>query len=204
MTHSKELKQYFLEHGILPKWHDKTIADFKNDDEAKRKILKYLENHKDASTKGVGPYLHGDNGVGKTLLMMTSLMYLFTEHRYKVQVVSLSTLVDTFTSSWYDESKKESLDAMKNCHFLGIEEIGKQLDSEKSLKVVTHILETVLRYRLQSNKPTWFTSNIQPGELKNMYNEDIASMMRECSVPILVTGDDKRSDILTRNKKLFT
>jgi DNA replication protein DnaC len=200
---SKELKHYFEQHGILSKWHEKTLDEYHNDEDAKDKILAYLKNHKQASKQGVGPYLHGANGVGKTHLMMTAFMQLFNEHRYKVQVVSLTTLVDIFTSSWYDEGKKALLDSMKNCHFLGIEEIGKQIDSEKSVAIVTHILETVLRYRLQSNKPTWFTSNIDPSEIKNIYNEDIASMLRECSVDIAVVGNDKRKEIYTRNKKLF-
>ena len=45
---NKNLKKLYLSSGILEKWHDKTWADFTNDNEAKKTIQKYLSNYKGA------------------------------------------------------------------------------------------------------------------------------------------------------------
>lgn len=198
---SKELRTYYESIGIPLKWHSKTLDDFTNDREALRVIRKYIKNHKEAFKDGVGFFLTGKNGVGKTHLLMCSFMELFNL-RHSVQVISLSALVDMYTGSWYDAEKREELlQVMIKKHFLGIEEIGKQFSSEKSMDVVTHILEVVLRSRLQHNRPTWFTSNLTASSMKDVYNEDIASMLRECAVPLLVEGNDKRGDYAEANKK---
>lgn len=198
---SKELGNYFSSVGIPLKWHTKTLRDFDNDKEALSTIINYLDKAREAYKEGVGFYLHGKNGVGKTHLLMTSFMQLF-DQRFTVRVISLTELVNLFTSSWYDEDKKEELVlVMSNVHFLGIEEMGKQLSSDKSLEIVTHVLETVLRSRVQNKKPTWFTSNISASSLKDIYNEDIASMLRECALPLLINGDDVRREISKSNKE---
>jgi len=200
---NKEQIKYLEDAGIYKRWHDKKLDDFTKNEEVLRTIKKYLKNSKDAYEDGIGFYLHGPNGVGKTHILMTSFKELI-DKRFTVRVISLTTLIGLFTGSFYNEEKQEQLmTVMKRVNFLGIEEIGKQINSEKSKDMVTHILETVIRYRVQCKKPTWFTSNMKPSAMAEIYNEDIASMLRECSVHLLVDGEDERRTILQKNKKKY-
>lgn len=195
-------KNEFLKNGILPKWHNKKLSDYKNDPQAKESIDKYLKSRDNMLKKGVGLYLWGANGTGKTHLMMTS----FKELRaldYSVKVISLSSLIAKFTAGWYDMAEKRELqNALQRVDFLGIEEIGKEFRSQNS-DLGTVVLDNVLRYRVQMMKPTWFTSNVPPGKLTANYTEDIASMLKECSYPIQVMGKDMRGEQYNKIKEFF-
>lgn len=191
---------YYQYCGIYRKWHTHSFADFTNDTVSKEKVLKYLHSYRKAVKDGVGLFLYGDNGVGKSLLMNLSFMDLI-EKRQKVRIVALSELIGIFTGSWYEEEKRDALDLIRNVAFLGIEEIGKEFrstfqdkDSKNSDLIVT-VLDNILRYRVQNNLPTWFTSNLSPKLIESKYSHDIFSMLKEHCVPIKVTGEDFRNNI---------
>lgn len=200
---SKEQSKILLNCGILEKWHTKTLDDFTNDKRALKIVRDYLDNYKEAVKDGVGFCLYGNNGVGKTLLLNASFKELF-EKRNKVQILSVSSLITKFTDSWYDdESRKKFISLLQNATFLGIEEIGKQIKSERSNEMITHVLDTVIRYRVQRNKPIWITTNIPPKQLRELYSDDIASMLNEVCVPLQIRGEDIRESIREKNIKKY-
>ncbi len=189
---SKELQEMLLGNGILQKWHTKEWEDFTNDNRAKRIVLNYLKEYKEALKDGVGIYMWGDNGVGKTLLLNLLMMDLLLEKRCTVRIISMSTLITKFTGGWYDGDERRTLTSMlQSAQFLGIEEIGKEHTSE----LATTVLDNVLRYRVQMNRPVIFTSNKAASDITTTYSEDIASMMRECCIDLNVKGKDKRIEI---------
>jgi DNA replication protein DnaC len=191
-----------LQSGILPKWHNKTFDDFTNDPESLAKAKKYVRDSETFLKEGVGLYINGPNGTGKTLLLNIIMQELLNKGN-RVKILSLGTLVTRFTSSWYDEDEyKAFYRSIKQSHFYAIEEIGKEYRTETSNLAVT-ALDTFLRLRLQLGLPTLFTSNLLPSEIEARYSVDIASMMREMAVPLKVTGEDFRLTIAAKNKKLL-
>lgn len=196
---------YYLYCGIKSAWHNKRLEDFTNDDSAKRIIIKYLDQSKEMLRDGIGLFLWGANGTGKTHLAMCSAMMLIGSN-YKVRVFSIDEVVDKFTSSWYsDDEKKELNDMLRNTDFLFIDEFGKNVDDEGKAKylpdLVKRVMESVIRYRVQMHKPIWFTSNTDPAFVKEVFSEDIASLLNEAVVPVCVRGEDYRKVIQKRNKR---
>ena len=196
--------KYYLSCGILPKWFDKTFKDFTNEDAMpiKEFVLQYLSNVKDYKKEGVGLYLWGANGVGKSLLLNCAFKELINKG-YKVRIVSFSELITNFANGWYDKTQQEVMSDLKNCDFLGIEEVGKEFQSKESSLAKT-VLDNIYRYRLQHLKPTWITSNAnaQPKNIKVLYSEDIASMMKEGCIDLQVKGNDYREVIRKKIKTL--
>jgi DNA replication protein DnaC len=192
--------KYYLSCGIFKKWHDKTLDDFVNDIDAKKTVLKYLKNHKAYKKDGVGLFIWGANGVGKSLLLNTSFIELINL-RYKVRIVDFSELITSFANGWNDKDDREVLRELKNCDFLGIEEIGKEFNSRES-ELAKTVLDNVLRYRVQNCKPTWFTTNLKPSEIKIRYKEDTYSLLKEACIPVQVLGSDYRDIVREKIKSI--
>lgn len=203
----QKTKDYYIYCGIKAGWHDKFLKDFVNDKEALMVVKKYLRNFEDSVKVGIGLYLWGSNGTGKSHLMNCSFKELISKGQ-KVRIYSMDEIVDKFTSSWYsDEDKKELDNVLRNIDFLGIDEFGKNVDKDGNPiylpDLVKRVMESVIRFRVQMNKPIWFASNTDPKFVKDVFSEDIASLLREAVVPICVRGEDFRKEIQRRNKMRF-
>lgn len=192
----------WLASGILQKWHDKTWDTFTNDAAAKKLLRDYVKRHEEVRRDGTGLFLYGANGTGKTLclnLVMKDLHKL----GYTVRVISLPTLITQFTAGWYDKTEKRDFQKMlQTVDFLGIEEIGKEFKAGAN-ELGVMVLDNVVRYRLQMQRPILATSNTGPKDIKSVYTEDIASMLREFCLPLNVQGEDFRIRIAERNKKKY-
>jgi len=194
--------EYYLLCGIYKRWHNRTLANYDNDDKTLKRVKRYIKNSKTHLDSGVGIYFYGDNGVGKSHLMNAAFKELI-EQKYSVRVISLSDLVTKFAEAWYDDAAKDEFELLKTRDFVGIEEIGKEFRSSlkdadsKNEDLIVTVLDNILRYRLQNCLPTWFTSNLAPSDVKDKYSQDIFSMLKECAVPILVKGVDYRDIVNT-------
>lgn len=202
-----KIKEYYLHCGIKTCWHEKSLDDFTNDPDALLQVKKYIKRCKEFRQKGVGLYLWGSNGTGKTTLMNCAFKE-FIEKRYKVRIFIMDEIVDKFTSSWYsDEEKQELNNILRNIDFLGIDEMGKNVDKDGKPvylpDLVKRIMESVIRFRVQMNKPIWFASNTDPKFVKDVFSEDVASLLREAVIPVCVRGGDFRKEIQRMNKKML-
>lgn len=203
----KKVEEYYIACGIKKGWHGKSLDDHTNDSEALKTVKKYLKGKDKMVELGVGGFLWGANGTGKSHLLNTLFMELI-ERRCTVRVFTMDEIVDKYTSSWYsDQEKKDLYSMLHSVAFLGIDEFGKNVDKDGNPiylpDMVKRIMESVIRYRVQSNKPIWFTSNTDPAYVSEVFSEDIASLLREAVIPIQVKGGDYRKVIMKRNKDLL-
>ena len=200
-------EQYLLYCGIKKKWHDMSIKNFHNDDDALEKVQSYLSKYKEALKDGVGLYLYGSNGTGKSLLMNTLYMDLLLNKDKTVCIVSIEELVDKTTESWYNKSSDNFTERLKRVDFLGIDEFGKNLDKDgnpvRLPDLVKRIVESVIRHRVQMKKPICFASNTDVKYVKDVFSEDIASLLNEAVIPIRVTGEDFRKKIQAKIKDKY-
>ena len=188
--------------GILPKWHEKEFKDFVNDPVTLKKILRYIDKADTNLKKGVGLYLYGSNGRGKTLLMNLSFK-AFLEKGYTVKIISLSSLITKFVAGWYSPEEKRDLQrTLCTVDFLGIEELGKEFRSKES-DLGVMVFDNILRLRVQSNLPIWITSNTPPNEISEKYSIGISSMLLESCVEVPVNGEDFRKAIHELNVREF-
>lgn len=189
--------------GILPKWSDCTWDQFTNDAAAKKRCLTYVEKHSDLKKEGLGLYIHGGNGVGKTTVAMLILMDIFFAKKHSVRAVTLGTLINLQTLGWYDkESREEFTSIYQKPDFLLIEGVGKEHKAgQNDLGATT--LDTVLYYRAQAKKPTIITTVYPPDKIISVYNNDIASLLNEICLVLPIKGDDKRNEIHAAKSKKY-
>lgn len=197
--------EYYLYCGIKLGWHDKTFADYTNDEKALKMVRNYIRKSDEFVNDGLGMYLWGSNGTGKSHLLNCAFKR-FIEKGYTVRLFSMDELVDKYTSSWYsDEQKQDLTKILRDVQFLGIDEFGKNVDlSGEPLPIpdfVKRVIESVVRYRVQMKRPLWITSNTEPKYVKKVFSEDVASLLSEAVVTVCVTGGDFRKTIASRNKR---
>lgn len=202
-----KIEEYYLYCGIKVGWHSKTFSEYSNDKEALKKVQSYLSDYQTNYKDGIGLYLWGSNGTGKSHLMNVAFKELISK-KCKVRIYSMDEIVDKFTSSWYsDVEKKELNNVLRNIDFLGIDEFGKNVDQNGNPiylpDLVKRAMESIIRFRVQMKKPIWFASNTDPKYVKEVFSEDISSLLNEAVVPICVRGGDYRQVIQKQNKKRF-
>lgn len=196
-------KAYLFSCGIYDKWWGKTFDEYENDPQAKAQVLKVLKEARQFLDDGLGLNLHGDNGVGKTHLLMCAMMEMIFRYRFRVRVIPLSELVTLYKEALFNSEREQEYKVLLTCHILAIEEVGKEFSpgSDASKNLIVTALDYTLRYRVQTRRPVWITSNVRPAAIKDIYTNDISSMLKECSIPVKVVGADYREVILSKAKK---
>lgn len=191
--------------GILPRWRTDSVSldNFEGDPDALNSVRDYLANISDLTKKGVGLYIYGTNGVGKTYLLNALFKELLHSGKTSVRIISLSSLITLYAECWGSKEATATYRKLLNTRYVGIEEIGKEFNSERSTLAAT-ALDNFLRHRSQKLLPTFFTSNLVPKEIATRYTDDILSLLKEISVSLLVEGKDYRNSIMKRNKEILS
>jgi DNA replication protein DnaC len=204
MNLSKELQEYLPLVGVSKVWWGKTLSNFKNDKAARDSMLKFDKNWKESLEEGVGAFLYGPPGAGKSHLMNCFMINrLSPKKQATVKVVKFSNIISKFTSTWYDKKEyAEFYEVLRKVKFFGIESLGREFSKTES-ELPVKVFETVLDIRLSNKLPLFITSTLTPKEISDVYSEDCASMLREITKPIRVNGSDFRHNIIKAKTKLL-
>ncbi len=143
-------------------------ASFKNiykDDKARLPIIKYfkefMEEYK-CKKKGKGLYLTGSFGSGKTYLI-TALFNELAKKGVKSALVYYPELLRSLKSS-FKSDYEEKFSYIKKVPLLLLDDIGAENVTPWGRD---EVLGPILQYRMESNLPTFFTSNLTLEELES-------------------------------------
>lgn len=177
----KNLERLYREEGIHPKYAKCRISDFEGDVLAQ--LTKYTENIEQYMGEGMGLYVYGGSGVGKTHMVYG--LYAFFLSIYKdSKVVAFETLLTQMFLSWKDrEARSAFVNMYQKPNVLFIEDFGNELaKADKSSP--SKVMDTVLKTRAMNGKVTIITSQIAPGFISEDYDEALSSLMKEYCFPI--------------------
>jgi len=171
-----------------------TEASFKNlykDDSSRLPIIKYFNefiNHYNDDKKPKGLYLTGSFGSGKTYLI-AALFNEMAKKNIKSVLIYYPEFLRSLKAS-FQTDYTEKFNYIKKVPLLLLDDIGAENCSNWSRD---EILGPILQYRMESNLPTFFTSNLTLEELEN-------------SLSITSSGVDKvkARRIIERIKQLTT
>lgn len=180
---NKKLSQYDVETGDKVAY-DAVVAWAKN-------INTHLEN-------GMGLYLYGPTGVGKTHLAQAALTYILEKNTLS----GLFVTADRYTDMMFDEMRNngELSEGYSDPHLLKY--IRRMFDivvldglgSERSPKdFIRNSLVTLVDNRYEQNLITVITSVLPPQELGRRYGNKLTSILQESCFFIQVEGVDHRA-----------
>ena len=127
-------------------------------------LKKFYDNYK-KDNKQKGLYLHGSFGSGKTY-MISALLNELSKDNYNVIVVYYPELLRSLKESFNNEDYADKIEEIKRCDLLLLDDIGAETVSSWNRD---EILGTILQYRMDNKKSTFFTSNLTLNELENHF-----------------------------------
>jgi len=168
--------------GIYEKYHDATLDKFDGSKKAVKVIRSYME-----ATDGKGLYLEGTNGIGKSYLVCAAFAELIGRGLQVFRVHAQTA------HQWYLDKNREKMKLVSGSYFLCIDDFGKDhFDSPAAAALSAKVWDGILRYRVERNRPTWFTSNIKFEKIESMYGRSLASLMMEAVDVLPVAGKEDR------------
>ena len=153
-------------------------------------IIDYLDHAEANVDRGMGLFLTGPMGVGKTMLAMLVLKDL-VKQGYNCYATTFANTVEAFTSTWGDnEEKKRFADRFMYSDVLLLDDLGQEQRTASRLPQTT--FDRILRTRIQDSRPTILTTNLKPLEVKEGYGAPVLSLLTEQSIEIQCSGGDFR------------
>lgn len=127
-------------------------------------INKFYDDYKsEKTTKGL--YLSGSFGSGKTYIL-SALLNELSKLNYSCIIVYYPELLRSIKESFNSEDYNERINEIKKCDLLLLDDIGAETTTSWNRD---EILGTILQYRMDNKKATFFTSNLNIKELEQHF-----------------------------------
>lgn len=180
---SFDIAGFYASQGIHPKWANCRLEDFESTP-VRDKINNYVTHLKEHADSGMGLYVYGPPGVGKSHFVFSLYRHLYTETTFDAGISLFDSLLSLLFASWQSAEKRAILDRkMRQNKFLFVEGFGRELGKGER-KVPDKLLETIIRTRAMGARPTIVTSTLPPADIAEEYSEELASLMKEYLFPL--------------------
>lgn len=176
--------------GLPKNYWNADKVEFAGDKDALAKVRDYIKNLDYNLANGIGLYLHGERGVGKT--MLSALIVLACLRLGKpVKFYYFTDALTTFTDAWKDVTARNELEhAILESDFLVLDDLGREYHSNKDLH--ESVLDTMIRVRANQLRPVVVTSNYDIYDIKERYGKGVIDLFKESLVCVKVPGDSYR------------
>lgn len=199
----KRIDRLLGKSGIKKRFQQRTFANFITDTPQRKRAYAIAKSYADSFStnyeKGIGLYIEGTYGTGKTHLAAAIALQLISEGTPVICKTSGDLLSDIKKS--YDDgnvSEAEILDVYKKVKLLVIDDLGKEQCTDWSVSILYQILND----RYESMKPTIITTNFNKDDLVTVMTprgsdktkiSAILSRLKEISKVISMVWEDFRT-----------
>lgn len=182
--------KWYSSSGIGSTYQRLSWADYDGPTEIVDQVSKYTDNIVEFYRQGMGLYLSGDVGVGKTMVLNLVLKHL-VHQGYTCFATTFSQMIEMYTAGWTDKDEKHWFQRkFLDSQFLLLDDVGKERDTKIALNETT--FDSVLRKRVSEGRPTFITTNLDANAVRQGYGASILSLIGEQSVEEVITGEDYR------------
>lgn len=174
-------------------------ADDKSNEKISNVALNYVENFTKMREGGKGLLFFGSVGTGKTFIA-AAIANALIDKGYNCLVTNFARLVNTIQGMY--AGKQEYIDSLNNFDLLIIDDLAAERDTEYMNEIVQMIIDNRYRAKL----PLIVTTNLTSDDLKNpsdVRKQRTYSRLLEMTIPLEVSGSDRRKDKLKHDYKEF-
>lgn len=205
------LQRYLLNSGVGKGfanlfWGDTTHVH----DDTSKFILDYAKNIDEYVAHGLGLFLYGEHGTGKSLVASLLLKRLL-ERGVDGYWVTLNELLSSYQETWRgDKETRAWFDRrMRNVRVLVVDDMGREYDGRTT---AASTVDTIFRTRVQNGLVTIVTTNLSEEKFIARYTKGIQSLVTEACVHHEAKGEDFRKaqreraqrEVLSQVRRPFT
>ena len=187
------MHRYFMYRGLNRRYQTLGWRDFVGDPAARQVVQEYIASMDSLFNAGIGLYLWGTIGTGKTLLgslILKSMMAAGYDGFFTTFVDLINQQSLGFSSR---EDREWLISGVVNAEVLLIDDPGREQSSgEKQADYMSSVLDEVIRKRVSMQLPTIITSNDSLDSFQQRYNSNIYSLVQERTLTVPVLGEDYR------------
>lgn len=202
----RELSSEDLERMRVPRRYWNSTFDMLTEEggelSLKNMIGQYMKNMSDMKREGAGFILYGKNGVGKSAGSVV-LAKEFRRRGSTVLFVEASDLKRLVIEREHFDEDETYWDRACKVDVLIIDDFGKGTLDSKGFGAT--LFDELIRARNARRRVTIITANLPPKDWKKELELKKSTMeaLRECVMPILVTGINHRKDSRNKLKKML-
>lgn len=165
----------------------------------------YVDKHAEYVSRGIGLYLPGPNGTGKT--MVANLMLKeFVKRGYNCYATTFAQMIEMYTAGWKKASEQRLFEKrFKQSQVLLLDDAARDWLVTQELGrggrrtiMEESTFDTILRTRVQYGRPTFLTTNLELDDLQDCYGSAVFSLLKEKSIMREFTGNDYRPQANSR------
>lgn len=178
--------------NIAPKYRALTLDSITHPQttEVRARVKEYIDNMEAHLENGVGVFLYGSTGLAKTGIASIILMEAI-KRRHTGYFTTLDQCVNLYAGGWKDEKIKEQYqELILDTDVLVLDEVGNE--PRTNINLVGSCFNDVVRRRANNLQTTVITSNLFFKKLKDVYGEEVYSILHECTIPFEFNGIDFR------------
>ena len=155
-------------------------------------IATYVSQYKRMIAEGIGLFICGPNGTGKTYLSAALLNFAWSSWRVTGYCVTASELKQSWIKDIEAHSGSEDTmsERTEKARILLIDDIGKEHRTQSGFSEAQ--FGQLLRFRCRHKLTTFITANMNPRDFGETYGESSKELLKECMVPILLGGENIR------------
>lgn len=186
--------------GLPPRLRKAEFEKIPNEN-LKVRIGRYVSNLRRMRFDGVGIFMCGDNGIGKSMAA-SYVLRAFYAHGQSALFV---TAYDLMRSSMNDMRHSDDYSLWEYIHradVLLLDELGSEFSTKTGFDLTT--LNSVIRNRYHDKKVTLITSNWSLARFKKSYKKSTYNIIDASSLMWEISGDDIRSTEVDDTKKIVT
>ena len=164
-----------------------TLSDF----EAMPLISGYVEKYETMTESGVGLYIQGSPGSGKTHLSCAIVKEIIRQYQIpKIHIAKFSDIILRLKKAFDvpDVSELDIIQEISSYNLLVIDDLGKEHITDWSKKMIHYIIDK----RYEEMRPIIYTSIFQYTDLKSTLLADTIGRIAESTSPFILKSKNRR------------
>lgn len=160
-------------------------------------VSKWASNIDKRMEDGMGLYIHGKTGLGKTHLAVAALKEAVTKHELSGLFLSYDIYVEMVHDARNNDNELPDMygdaNLLKYLRRVYDVVVIDNLNADRLTDYMAKTVSSMIESRYDMQLPTIFTTDINPDKLSSLYTSRVQSIIRESCYLIHITGDDYRA-----------